>query len=258
MAHPFASLDRHFPLPRVRQVAASRVAGWLAAGWTDLRETPFASLAYGLLFAIAGDLLLLSLWQRPQYFAVAVSGFFIVAPLLCAGLYELSRRNERGLASSFVDSLDAFARGRTGLTLFGLLLVLLWVAWERFSALLFAGMAAALPDANVIGFAAAVVDAGSHGGRLLAWLLAGAIVAQVVFMLGVVSVPLLIDRDTDAVTAAMTSLRAFAANPGPLLLWSTTIVALTLLGFATLLFGLIVLMPLLGHASWHAYRDLVE
>lgn len=258
MAHPFDSLDRRFPLPRVRQVPAARIARWLAAGWADLRATPVASLAYGLLFAIAGDLLLVSLWHRPQHFALAVSGFFIVAPLLCAGLYELSRRSERGFASRFADSLAGFARGQAGLLRFGLLLVLLWALWARLSAALFADLAAAVPDANVVEFAAFVVDTGGHVGAALTWLLVGGIVALVAFMFGVVSVPLLIDRDEGFATAAAASLRAFAVNPGPLLLWAATIVALTLLGFATLLFGLIVLMPLLGHASWHAYRDLVE
>lgn len=258
MAHPFDSLDRRFPLPRVRQVPVSRLARWLAAGWADLRETPIASLAYGLLFAIAGDLLLVSLWRSPQHFALAVSGFFIVAPLLCAGLYELSRRSERGQASRFTDSLAGFARGQAGLMRFGLLLVLLWALWARLSAALFADLAAAVPGANVIEFAAFVIDAGGYAGPALAWLLVGGAVALLAFMLGVVSVPLLIDREEGFAAAAAASLRAFAANPGPLLLWAATIVALTLLGFATLLFGLIVLMPLLGHASWHAYRDLVE
>lgn len=256
MAHPFASLDRHFPLPRVRQLSAAHISGWLAAGWRDIGRTPIASIAYGLLFAIAGDLLLVSLWRSPQHFLVAVSGFLIVAPLLCTGLYELSRRSERGFDSRFSDSLNGFARGREGLTLFGLLLILLWVAWERFSAVLFAGIAEGRQAANVVDFATRI--AAGNGELALVWLLVGAVLALVVFMLSVVSVPLLIDRDADFVTAAMTSLRAFAANPGPLLLWAATIVALTLLGFATLLFGLIALMPLLGHASWHAYRDLVE
>lgn len=257
MAHPFASLDRHFPLPRIRQLPLSRLAEWLAAGWQDIRRTPIASLAYGLLFAIAGDLLLVSLWRSPQHFLVAVSGFLIVAPLLCTGLYELSRRSEHGLASRFGDSLAGFARGREGLTLFGVLLVLLWVAWERFSALLFAGMAPAGARTNIVEFASLVANDG-RSELLLAWLLTGAVLALAVFMLSVVSAPLLIDRQVDFVTAAVTSLRAFVANPVPLLAWAATIVALTALGFATLLFGLIVLMPLLGHASWHAYRDLVE
>lgn len=256
MAHPFDSLDRHFPLPRVRQVAISRIAFWLAAGWQDIRRTPLASLAYGLLFSIAGDLLLVSLWRSPQHFLVAVSGFLIVAPLLCTGLYELSRRSERGLASRFSDSLAGFARGREGLTLFGLLLIVLWVAWERFSTAFFTIIAAGREAANIVEFAALVGD--GSGELALAWLLVGAVLALAVYMLSVVSVPLLIDRSGDFVTAAMTSLRAFGANAAPLLLWAATIAALTALGFATLLFGLIVLMPLLGHASWHAYRDLVE
>jgi len=256
MAQPFDSLERHFPLPRVRQIAWTQIGGWLAAGWRDLRQTPVASLAYGLLFSIAGDLLLISLWRSPQYFAVAVSGFFIVAPLLCAGLYELSRRSERGLASRFGDSLDGFARGRNGLTLFGLLLIVLGFAWERFSTALLARMGDG-GSTHVVDFALAVLADG-RSGLALAWLAVGAVVALVVFMLSVVSVPLLIDRDDDFVNAAMTSLRAFAGNPGPLLAWAATIVALTLAGFASALFGLVVLMPLLGHASWHAYRDLVE
>jgi len=256
MAHPIESLDRHFPLPRVRQVPLSRVGAWLAAGWHDLWRTPIASLAYGLLFSIAGDLLLVSLWRSPQHFLIAVSGFFIVSPLLCGGLYELSRRSERGLASRFGDSLDGFVRGRAGLTPFALLLFALWIAWERFSSLLLARVGGD-PAANTVDFAWSMMR-GDHLGITSAWLLAGALVALVVFMLSVVSVPLLIDRERDFANAAATSLRAFAANPVPLLLWAATIVALTLAGFATLLFGLIVLMPLLGHASWHAYRDLVE
>ena len=86
----------------------------------------------------------------------------------------------------------------------------------------------------------------------------GALLAAFVFSLAVVSVPMIMDRNCDPVTAMTASLRAVAANPGPLALWAVLIVILTLTGFATLLFGLIVLMPMLGHASWHAYRELVE
>jgi uncharacterized membrane protein len=86
----------------------------------------------------------------------------------------------------------------------------------------------------------------------------GGLLALGVFAISVVAVPLMLDRDADVATALMTSLRAFGRNVKPLLLWAGLIVALTLFGFATLLFGLVVIMPVLGHASWHAYRDLVE
>lgn len=254
MAQHTPSLDTLFALPRVRQVSATHIGHWLAEGWRDMLRTPIASLAYGLLFAIAGDLLLISLWQRPQYFLIAISGFFIVAPLLSAGLFELSRRGERGLDSRFVDSLAAFVRGREGLALFGMLLVLLWVAWERLSAILFASLLAGAAPGNVGDFFAL---AGGDA-LIVVWFAVGALLALLVFVLSVVSVPLLIDRDSDFISAAATSLRTFIANPLPLLAWAATITLLTLAGFATLLFGLIVLMPLLAHASWHAYRDLVE
>ena len=93
--------------------------------------------------------------------------------------------------------------------------------------------------------------------HVVPWALGGAL-ALFVYALAVVSVPLMLDRDSDFVTAMLTSLHAFAANSATLLLWAATIVTLTLFGFATLLFGLVIIMPILGHASWHAYRDLVE
>ena len=92
----------------------------------------------------------------------------------------------------------------------------------------------------------------------MTWFALGGVLALFVYALSVVSVPLMLDRDSDVATAIMTSLRAFTRNVGPLLLWAAVLVAMTLLGFATLLFGLILIMPILGHASWHAYRELVE
>ena len=82
--------------------------------------------------------------------------------------------------------------------------------------------------------------------------------ALVTYALGVVTAPLMLDRDANFATATLASLKAFAANTVTLLIWAATIVVLTVLGFATLLFGLVIIMPVLGHASWHAYRDLVE
>lgn len=251
MAHLIDHPQRQYALPHVRSVPLARFGHWLAAGWYDLMRTPLASFAYGILFSLGGDLLLISLWRSPAQFAIAVSGFLLVAPLLCAGLYELSRRSERGLESRLVDSLAVFRDSREGLALFALLLLLLWGIWAAFSLALFAGVA---DGASVIEF----VRTALASQLTVAWFAVGGVLALTVFMLGVVSVPMLIDRHCDFVSAAMTSLRAIAANPLPLLLWATVIAALALLGFVSALFGLVVFMPLLGHASWHAYRDLVE
>lgn len=244
-------------IPKVRRVSPARLLVWLRAGWLDLRANPIPSLAYGLLFGINGDLILLASLRHPHLFSVAISGFFLVAPLLAAGLYELSRRHAAGERPIFIESLQAFRRNGLAIAFFGLLLALLALLWERTSAMIFTlfGDSSGL-DIGL--FMAQIFASGEQTGFFIAWLTLGAILALLTFALSVVSVPLMLDRDDDVINAMLTSLQAFAANPGTLLLWAVCLVTLTLLGFATLLFGLVVIMPILGHASWHAYRDLVE
>lgn len=250
-------LDRHFTLPQVRRVGPARPFLWLKRAVRDMRAAPIASLAYGLLFAIAGDVILIFSWRDPYLFTVAVSGFFLVAPLLAGGLYEISRRRAAGQPSTFFESLAGWRRNGQSMALYGLLLTLAAIVWQRSSALFFALFVPNLkPD--VAAFVAEVLLNPDYRGLTLAWLLAGALLATLVFALSAVSIPMLVDRRVDFVTAMMASLRAVASNPGPLLVWAALIVTLTLAGFATLLCGLVVFMPLLGHASWHAYRDLVE
>lgn len=255
MRHSFDFDVAGFNLPAVRTIAADQPLTWLKAGWADLKANPLPSLAYGLLFALGGDLLILAALDQAHLLTVAISGFFLLAPLLAAGLYELSRSRAAGKRLMFIDSLRCFRRNGQQLALFGLLLALMTIIWERFSAIAFALAGGDVTGSALIG---QIVFGGEHLAFIAAWFVLGGILALAVFALGVVSVPMLLDRDVDVATAMLTSLRAVAHNPVPLLLWAMLIVTLTLIGFATLLFGLVVLMPILGHASWHAYRDLVE
>lgn len=257
MNQTLTPLDRHFALPGVRRVAQDRPLAWLKAGWRDLCANPIASLAYGLLFAIAGDLILIFAWRSPHLFTVAISGFFLIAPLLAGGLYEISRRQAAGRTSSFIDSLAGWRRNGQSMAMFGLLLALVGIAWERLSAVLFALLAPDLTP-NLSAFVSSILGAHEYRSLTVVWFVAGGSLALFVFAISATSVPMLLDRDTDFVTAMMTSLRAVSLNLETMVLWAGLIVLLTLVGFATLLFGLIVLMPLLGHASWHAYRDLVK
>lgn len=244
-------------LPGVRQVDMHAPSRWLEAGWQDIRRNPLPSLAYGLLFALGGDLIILALLQHPHLVALSISAFFFVAPLLAAGLYALSRAGETGEKPMFLDSLHVFRRNTQSLALFGLLLALIAMLWERFSAVAFALLGASDASGASI-FLNELLFSGEHLVFSLTWFGLGALLATFVFALSVVSVPMMVDRDCDPATAMACSLRAVLVNPAPLALWAVLIVILTLTGFATLLFGLIVLMPMLGHASWHAYRDLVE
>lgn len=250
-------LDRHFILPSIRRVGPARIRSWLRAGWGDLCANPIASLAYGLLFAIAGDIILLFAMRSAHLFTAAISGFFLVAPLLAGGLFEISRRQESGKKSTFIDSLAGWHRNGQSVAMLGLALALVGIAWERLSALLFALLA---PDVSpdIDAFVTAILSSRDYRSLISIWLISGAGVAMLVFSVSAISAPLLVDRQLDFATATMTSLRAVALNLEVMVLWAALIVLLTLAGFATLLFGLIVVMPLLGHASWHAYRDLVE
>ena len=241
----------------VRRIPARRILSWLLAGWRDLRGNPVPGIAYGLLFALGGDLILLASLGNPRLFTFAISGFFLIAPLLATGLYELSRQYAAGNRPTFIESLQAFRDSHRSIVLFGLLLALITFSWERVSAFSFARFGDTT-GINIRQFATRTVASGDHTGFIMTWLTLGALLALFAYAISVVSLPLLLDRRTSIQTAIRTSLSVFSANTATLLAWAASIVALTLLGFATLLFGLIIIMPILGHASWHAYRDLVE
>ena len=243
--------------PRIRRVAPGRIIAWLGAGWGDLVANPIPSLAFGLLFGIGGDLILLASIGRPHLFTAALSGFFLVAPLLAVGLYELSRQRASGTKPTFIGSLRVFRGNGQAIPFFALFLGVIALIWERATAIGF-GLLGGAGGTNTKQFIAQAVANSDNTVFLVLWLVLGGLLALVTYAFSVISVPLMVDRDSDFVTATQASLQAFFANPLTLLLWAAIIVALTLLGFATLLFGLVIIMPILGHASWHAYRDLVE
>lgn len=255
MGQPSPFLDRHFPMPAVQRVALSRPAYWLRAGLEDLFANPLPGLAYGLLFSIGGDLILLASLQEPYLFMTALSVFFLLAPILAAGLYELSRLRAAGERPTFIDSLTGLARNPAALTLYGVVLAVVAVLWEQVTAVSFALVA---NEEVGLGQLIHILTAGEHRAFMATWLIVGAGLALLVFAFSVVSVPMILDRDADFVTAMATSLRAFVINLETMVLWAGIIVLLTLMSFATLMVGLVFAMPILGHATWHAYRELVK
>ena len=257
MDKPLGHLDHHFDLPHVRDVAAARPWHWLKLGWQDLSGSPGASLAYGVFYAAVGYLILAYALDRPYLFTAAISGFMLIGPVAAAGLYEISRRRERGEPCGLHASVTGLRHHGDSLLYFGLLLAITLILWERSSAILFALLYdAGAPSAG--NFLSDIFLSGEHLPFVIAYLLVGGVLAAVVFALSVVSVPMLMDRDTDIATAMMTSARAVAHNPAPMALWAAILVGAMALGFATLMVGMVVLLPLIGHATWHAYKELVE
>lgn len=242
--------------PEVRGVGFDAPGRWLAAGAKDLRRARGASLFYGACFAVGGWLIQVVFAQAYALFAGLITGFLLLAPFLAMGLYDLSRRMERGEAPRLAVTFTAWRPnlGNVGV-LAGVLTVVLLV-WARASMVIFALFfeASRLPTFADVVHAIVSLEQPEFA---VAYFLTGGLFALIVYTISVVAVPLMLDRGTDAVSAVITSARACARNPGPMLLWASCIAVLTAIGLATMFFGLIVIMPVLGHATWHAYRDLV-
>lgn len=243
--------------PPVRRVGFDAPFSWLLRGWRDMWRHPSASLFYGLAVAAAGVVILFATMRLPYLFTAAITGFLLVAPMLATGVYELSRRYHGNEPHSLVASMLAWKRNPSGLMGFALLSLLAGTAWQVVSVVLMALFykGNAVSPANMM---LEVVLNPQYTLLFVMYIGVGGVIAALVFAASVVSMPMLLDRRCDLLTALVTSVNAVAENPLPLALWGLIIMSLTGLGFATALVGLIVILPWLGHASFHAYKDLVE
>ena len=242
-------------LPAIRAVTVGAPLRWLAAGWRDFLANPVPSAFYGACFAAMGFLIYFVFGRAYQYVSALVTGFFLVGPFLAIGLYDLSRRRERGQPAGLAPTLDAWRPNVGSVGIFSLVLCGILLVWARASLVVFAlFFTYDMPDLH--GFLAQVVSF-KHGEFLLAYLCVGGFFALLVFAISVVSVPMMLDRNTDGILASLTSLRTFATNVPAMIVWGSLIVLLVALGFATWFAGLVVVVPVIGHATWHAYRDLV-
>jgi len=242
--------------PSVRTVAIGAPLRWLAAGWSDFRANPLPSAFYGACFALMGFLIQFVFGHAYQYVSALATGFFLVGPFLAIGLYDLSRRRESGLPAWLAPTLDAWRPNVGSVGMFALVLCVILLVWARASLVVFAlFFTYDMPDLH--GFIAQVLSF-AHVEFLLAYLCVGGFFAVLVFAISVVSVPMMLDRNTDGIVASLTSLRAFAANVPAMIVWGLLIVVLTAAGFATWFVGLVVTIPVIGHATWHAYRELVD
>jgi uncharacterized membrane protein len=239
----------------IREVSLSSPFRWLAAGWRDFMACPVPGLAHGAAVAVFGSLLFRTAHDYFWLLAGAFSGFLLVAPLLATGLYAISRSLERGEAGSMRLAVQAWRPTDQRLVRFGLLLALAGTGWVATSAALITAFAPA-PILNPTDFIHLVVLT-QHGHVFEFWLALGGVLAAPMFASSVVALPLLLDHPTGVFAAVLTSWRCCLVNPAPLALWAALLMALTLAGMFSAMLGLLVVVPWLGHASWHAYRDMV-
>lgn len=249
------SLDKiRQPRVAVRHVPMLKSLEWLRRGWDDLQHVWAPSLGHGALIATLGAVLLILGTSHPYLTAAAVSGYLLVGPIMTTGVCELSRRRAANQPLGFDESLESLTRSPASLMQFGALLAVIAVVWFVVSEL----MVRSVLHTSGPDLAKALWGGFMDGPQLLAYIASGAVLAGIVFTLSVVAVPLIIDRRASALEAMWVSVKATFWNLPAMLIWSTLIVALTALGFLTMLLGMVVVAPLLGHATWHAYRDLVQ
>lgn len=229
---------------------------WLMLGWADLRRNPLPGLIHGFMLTAFGGILVWSLLDWFWVLAGAFSGFLIVAPILATGLYQVSRGLSVGRRVDIFEVMELWTQGDDRLVRFGLLLGLAGTGWVLTSAGLIT-LWSPVRIGTPMDFLQQVVLAREIG-LFEVWLLLGALLAAPVFASSVVAIPMLVDTSVPVSMAVAQSWRCVAEYPLPMVLWAVVIALVIGIGMLTALAGLIVLIPLLAHASWHAYCDLTH
>jgi uncharacterized membrane protein len=224
---------------------------WVAQGWRDFLRCPGIGLFFGGCFAAMGWALLLVFRHAPAWTLALSAGFLLVGPFLCLGLYEASRTLERGARPDLGSSLLAWQQSLGTMAIFGGVLLILEMLWGRASLIVFAVSFDGMPD-----FQGSLLRLlrPEHAGFIVAYVAVGGVFAGLIFGISVIAIPMILDRQVDAITAALASLRLVLTQPLVMLCWGALITLLVVLALLPGFLGLLVVGPVLGHASWHAYR----
>jgi uncharacterized membrane protein len=254
-----------FQFPEIAEVPLTRPFTWLKRGAEDFRAAPLASMFYGLTFAVMGCVLHAVFQRAPQYTTTLAMGFLLVGPLLSIGLYDLSRQRERGDRGEhgaqderprLLPSLTAWRDNLGGIGIYVLILTVVFLVWGRASLVTFALFESrAMPSWEA--FMAQMI-AMKNLEFVFAFFGVGLIFALIVFVFSVISIPHLLAVRADAVTAAAVSVVAVTKSTPAMILWALLVVLLVGIGLASAFIGLIFTAPWVGHATWHAYRDIVR
>jgi uncharacterized membrane protein len=246
---------------KVRKITLADLKDALARGLDDFLAMPSHAVFLCLIYPIVGFVIfrfVLGANILPLLFPLA-AGFALIGPIAAIGLYEMSRRREMGLDVSWRHALDVFRSPSLGaIVVLGLMLVALFLVWIAVAQSIYVANFGYTPAASMPDFVHQVLTTSAGWTLIIVGNGIGFLFAVAVLTLGVVSFPLLLDRDVGAATALLTSIRAVMANPFVIGAWGFIVAALLLIGSIPAFLGLAVVMPVLGHATWHLYRKLIE
>nr|WP_072822709.1 DUF2189 domain-containing protein [Halomonas ilicicola] len=242
----------------INRIDINRPRQWLIAGINDFRSAAAVSLAYGLFWvgvslAVTVGAYSMGLWH---WLLPLVAGFMFLGPLVAVGSYGISRCLSRGGIPNMGDAFGAWASNTGQLAMMGLMMMIFFIIWIRVATLLFA-LFFGFNVPSPLELYSALFTTAEGLGMLLVGSLFGGVLAFGAFSISVVAIPTLMDRDLTFMEGIEASVKSVARNFRPMLLWAAILTGCTIVGFATLFIGLAVILPVLGHASWHAYEDLV-
>ena len=259
--HVYSDAEGLMPRPTVRKIGVLEILDALRLGWIDFREKPSHYVFLCLLYPVAGAVLMI--WAAganllPVMFPLA-SGFALLGPVAAIGLYEISRKRELGLDPSWREALAVLkSPALFSIAAAASMLLVLFVAWLNVAQAIYEWHFGDEVPASLSAFLSNVLTTGA-GWRMMIWGdVAGLCFAVVALAISVVTFPLLLERDVGAAAAIATSVRATVANPVPILVWGLVVAVLLVVGSLPVFAGLAVVLPVLGHATWHLYRKLVE
>ncbi|WP_169543185.1 DUF2189 domain-containing protein [Sneathiella aquimaris] len=242
----------------VERVGTEDVWSWLAAGWADLKSNMTTSVPYAGLFILVGIAISFGFYFMgwPYLILPALSGFLLVGPAVGIGFYEISRRQASGSKASLWDAITAARYNKLGIFGFGVALTFIFQVWIRLSFTVFAlNFPGIMPEWDVILLRSFSME-GIYFGISIS--LVGAVFATGIFFVGAFSMPMMMDRKSMLLPSIITSAYAVSQNRNAMLLWAAIIVIFTGIGLVTAGIGLMVTLPLIGHATWHAYKQVMS
>ena len=253
--------SRNAPLPAVYRIKVTDLRDAVVRGLDDFgayrTDVIFLCLIYPLV-GISLALLTFGYETLPLLFPLA-SGFALVGPVAAVGLYEMSRRREQGIPITWADAFGAISSPAFGAILvLGLVLLAIFLLWLLAANVIYELTLGPEPPVSIAAFVRDVFTTRAGWAMIAVGVGVGLLFALLVLAISVVSFPLLLDRDVGLRTALLTSISAVTANPGPMAVWGLIVAAGLLIGSIPAFLGLIIVMPVLGHATWHLYRKVVE